>query len=56
MARRVHCGKKTKIYIPKTINPQIISYRISAENSTQIPQRQLDYVTPNGMNTENAKS
>ena len=27
MAKRVHCEKKTKIYIPKTTNPQIISYR-----------------------------
>ncbi len=34
MARKVHCEKKTKIYIPKTVNPQIISYRVSAESST----------------------
>lgn len=34
MTRRVHCGKKTKIYIPKTVNPQIISYRSASENNT----------------------
>ena len=34
MTRRVHCGKKTKIYIPKTVNPQIISYRSASENDT----------------------
>ncbi|MGN1482086.1 hypothetical protein [Porcipelethomonas sp.] len=27
MVKRVYCGKKTKIYIPKTVNPQIISYK-----------------------------
>lgn len=27
MTRRVYCGKKTKIYVPKTVNPQIISYK-----------------------------
>ncbi len=26
MAKRVYCEKKTKIYIPKTVNPQIITY------------------------------
>ena len=26
MTKRVHCENKTKIYIPKTVNPQIISY------------------------------
>lgn len=34
MIRRVHCEKKTKIYIPKTVNPQIISYRSASENNT----------------------
>lgn len=34
MTRRVHCGKKTKIYIPKTVNPQIISYRSASKNDT----------------------
>lgn len=35
MVRKVHCEKKTKIYIPKTVNPQIISYR-SAESIQQV--------------------
>ncbi len=35
MMKRVHCEKKTKIYIPKTLNPQIISYRQPAEIGTQ---------------------
>lgn len=26
MTKRVRCEKKTKIYIPKTVNPQIITY------------------------------
>lgn len=34
MTRKVHCEKKTKIYIPKTVNPQIISYRASTENNS----------------------
>lgn len=34
MTRKVHCEKKTKIYIPKTVNPQIISYKVSAESNT----------------------
>lgn len=29
MVRRVHCGKRTKIYIPKIENPQILTYRRS---------------------------
>jgi hypothetical protein len=35
MTRKVHCEKKTKIYIPKTVNPQIISYRVAAESNVQ---------------------
>ncbi len=27
MTRRVYCGKKTKIYVPKTVEPKIISYK-----------------------------
>lgn len=36
MTRKVHCEKKTKIYIPKTVNPQIISYRVSAESNIHV--------------------
>jgi hypothetical protein len=32
MTRRVYCGKKTKIYVPKTTNPQIISYKPAVWN------------------------
>ncbi len=33
MVKRVYCGKKTKIYIPKTVNPKIITYRTADSNS-----------------------
>lgn len=36
MIRKVHCEKKTKIYIPKTINPQIISYKSPNENPINV--------------------
>lgn len=42
MIRKVHCEKKTKIYIPKTINPQIISYKSPVEN--QINAKSADSV------------
>lgn len=32
MTRKAHYEKKTKIYIPKTVNPQIISYRSPSAN------------------------
>ncbi len=36
MIRKVHCEKKTKIYIPKTVNPQIISYKSQTENNPEV--------------------
>lgn len=33
MVKRVYCGKKTKIYVPKTTNPQIISYKSDLQSS-----------------------
>lgn len=32
MVKRVYCGKKTKIYIPKTVNPKIITYKTADSN------------------------
>lgn len=36
MTKKFHFEKKTKIYIPKTVNPQIISYRSQSENNAEI--------------------
>lgn len=33
MVKRVYCGKKTKIYIPKTVNPKIITYKTDDSNA-----------------------
>lgn len=32
MVKRVYCGKKTKVYIPKTVNPKIITYKTADNN------------------------
>lgn len=36
MVKRVYCGKKTKIYIPKTVNPKIITYRTDDISDTAV--------------------
>ena len=36
MVKRVYCGKKTKIYIPKTVNPKIITYRTDDISGTAV--------------------
>lgn len=48
MVKRVYCGKKTKIYIPKTVNPKIITYK-TADSNGIAEQNSMSCVNTNGI-------
>lgn len=52
MVKRVYCGKKTKIYIPKTVNPQIITYKKDDSNYTAIQNNFSEISNENIYSTE----
>lgn len=38
MMKRVYCGKKTKIYVPKTVSPGIITYKPYMKQESEIKE------------------